>query len=135
MGRVHCHRLIRLERLDRESPILQLRFRVNWNRLPEYLELYDHYFLPVDQASGRQVLRLLHETGSHFNLTVLYRYPSWEAWTKFYRTYQETWAKVHGHKDPASAEEEIEQLERRLAEMVEDDEKNILFQLQDGLWS
>jgi len=69
--------------------VLELRLRLHWETVDDYLEKYARWFLPVDQfvcdngykygcqSSGRKLLTVLaRDFGDHYNVVFLYRYES-----------------------------------------------------------
>lgn len=114
-------------------PVYKISLRVEPNRLTEFLDFDSEYFLPVDLVT-REVLRFIHQTSDHFNLSYLYRYKNWDEFLNFDAIYSQAWMEHYGSRDQDAAQEDIEAKEIELNEMVEDSARHIVIEIDGNSW-
>jgi len=122
-----------LQMLNNDYPVVQVRLRVRWNEVSEFLKLYNTYFVPVDRLT-REVLFFLHEYRAHFNLTFLYRYRRWDDLHNFTRIFSRAWAVVHRLTDVDDPVGQIEAREAEMNSMIEDEERLLLIEFKNNNW-
>ena len=115
-------------------PIYELRLRVEPNLLTAFLDFDSLWFLPVDQAT-REVLRFIHQTGTHFNVVFIYRYGSWDDFVNFDDVYREAWMAHYHESDPNVAQAAIEDREMELNAMEADSARHLLGEIDGNSWS
>jgi len=134
-----CLQVLCLKGIDPDGQVVELRLRIGGINLPKFLERYDEEFLTVYRKSGIQVLRLVNETGAHFNVSFLFKFESPQAVREFNKIFVDRYVAVHTNLDPKldpnAAKNRYREVENELIAMIEDDEKTTYLAFKGEQWT